>query len=277
MITESCCQFGARRHLAGVVTSPLLEATGPRRAVVLISAGLSGKSGPFRLYTELARQLALRGCLSLRFDLGGVGDSQQADPIRLLKARTSQDIRDALDFLTSRYRLDRIILAGLCSGADDAFCYAEQDARVTEVVLIDPFAYRTAGWRWRNALHRAARRALQALAGRGRGARLAAPRESAPSNVLVDYKSLEHAESSRILAALLQRKTALHFFYTGGSSDAFNHPGQLQEMFPAFDLGGRTTVNHLPRLGHTQLLAGDRAVLIAAIARRLEQASSPLV
>jgi alpha-beta hydrolase superfamily lysophospholipase len=243
-----------------------------RRAVVLISAGLTGKSGPFRLYTELARRLAGLGCLTLRFDLGGIGDSQQADHESPLKARTSQDIRDALDFLTSRFALDHITLAGLCSGADDAFTYAELDARVAEVVLIDPFAYRTAGWRWRNALHRAARRVLQVRARRGRGAPAVPLCASATSDVLVDYKSIAHAESSRILGVLLKREAALHFFYTGGSSDTFNHPGQLQEMFPALDLG-RVTVNHLPRLGHTQLLAGDRAVLIESIARRLQFAS----
>ena len=54
---ESCCQFGPLGQLAGILTEP--DAPAPRVALVLVSAGLSPKCGPFRLYAELARRLAI--------------------------------------------------------------------------------------------------------------------------------------------------------------------------------------------------------------------------
>ena len=44
-------------------------------AVVLLNAGLIHRSGPFRLYTRLARKLAKSGYIVLRFDLPGIGDA----------------------------------------------------------------------------------------------------------------------------------------------------------------------------------------------------------
>ncbi len=51
----------------------------PRRAAlcVLVNAGMVAKSGPWRLYVEVARRLAHAGVATLRFDLGGIGDSRR--------------------------------------------------------------------------------------------------------------------------------------------------------------------------------------------------------
>jgi pimeloyl-ACP methyl ester carboxylesterase len=268
MITESCCQFGASRHLAGIITDP---GTGrARAAVVLVNAGLSPKCGPFRLYTELARRLASEGVLVLRFDLGGLGESQQPVSEAPLRRRTQEDLRAAVDYLEDRQALDEVILGGLCSGAEDAFRYAEKDPRVTGLVLIDPFAYRTAGWQWRNLVTVSAKRVLGALRlYRRRPLTNGGASGEAAAKALVEYRYLEPAESRRILGALLGRRAQILFLYTGGMSEYFNHPGQLAAMFRGIALGDRVTVDHLPRLGHTQLLAADRGMLIDAIARRL--------
>src|SRR5439155_18811648 len=82
---------------------------------------------------------------------------------------------------------------------------------------------------------------------------------------LVSYKYMEHAESSRILRALIARRARVHFVYTGGMRSLFNHPSQLAQMFPALDFGGRVTLDHLPRTDHTQLFAEDREQLVEAI------------
>jgi pimeloyl-ACP methyl ester carboxylesterase len=237
--------------------------------MVLISAGLAPKAGPFRIYAQLARRLSRDGVLTLRFDLGGIGDSQQADTNSRLRERTEADIRAAVDHLTQRYDLRELTVGGLCSGAEDAFRYAAIDPRITRIVLIDPFAYRTPGWVLRNLLPRSAKKTLRALQ-LHRGSKLAGPEVRAS---LVDYKYMEHAESSRILGKLLERKARVHFVYTGGVSDSFNHRGQLRAMFPKLALGPEVTVDHFPRLGHTQLLEGDRELLVESIAQRLQEFS----
>jgi pimeloyl-ACP methyl ester carboxylesterase len=257
---ESCCQFGPRGALAGILSEPAPPSRG--MAVVLVSAGVTPKFGPFRLYTELARRLAREGFPTLRFDLGGLGDSSQAFEERPLEQRTRLQLAASLDYLSERFALEGVALAGLCSGAEDAFRHAEHDARVRRVVLIDPFAYKTAGFAWRHMRDRARRRLLRAL-----GIFRPLARDTADS--LVNYAYLAPAESTRILQHLLRRNVRLDFVYTGGMSQSFNHPRQLQAMFPGTDFRGLVEVDHLPRLDHTQLLEADRCTLIDTIARHL--------
>ena len=77
------------------------------------------------------------------------------------------------------------------------------------------------------------------------------------------------AEASRILRRLLARGVRLHFIYTAGMSETFNHEGQLREMFPGIDFDGLVRLDYFPDLEHTQPFEADRRRLIEAIARRL--------
>jgi len=261
-VKETCCQFGPRQKLAGILTEP--ASVTQRACVVLVSAGLTPKFGPFRLYTELARHLARNGFRSLRFDLGGIGDSGHEYSGRLLQERTQLQICAALDHLDQRFELGGVVLGGLCSGADDSFRYAEHDSRVTRIVMVDPFAYRAGGFSWRHWGYRAKRRLLRA-AGLYRplgGAR-------ACDQALVDYENLPRDESSRILRALLSRKVQLHFLYTAGKRESFNHHGQLRAMFPGIDLGDLVELDYLPGVDHTQFREADRRKLIGTIVERL--------
>jgi len=259
---ESCCQFGPRRQLAGILSEP---AAGPVRATVaLVSAGVTPKFGPFRLYTELARRLARDGFRTLRFDLGGIGDSSEAFEEHPLERRAQLQVGAALDYLASRFELGEVALAGLCSGAEDSFRYAEHDRRVTGVVMIDPFAYRTSGFAWRQLGDRAKQRLLRA-------AGLYRPLPRAAESSLVHYEYMAPAESTRILRALLERRVRLHFVYTGGMARSFNHRGQLQAMFQDVEFGDAVRLDHLPHLDHTQILERDRRTLIDTIARRLSE------
>lgn len=259
---ESCCQFGPLQALAGIVTEPA-EPTS-QATVVLVNAGLTPKVGPFRLYTELARRLARDGFRTLRFDLGGIGDSADAFEEHPLEQRTQLQIGAALDYLSERFDSRRVILAGLCSGAEDSFRHAEQDSRVTDVVMIDPFAYRTPGFVWRSLGTRAKTRLMRA-------AGLYRPLPRSLGSSLVSYEYLAIAESTRILRSLLQRKVRLNFVYTGGMRQYFNHPGQLRAMFGSVDFGDLVRLDHFPNLDHTQLLERDRRTLIEAIARRVAE------
>jgi len=268
-VIEACVRFGQRRRLAGILTEP--ESV-RRIALVLVSAGLVPKHGPYRLYAELARRVAEDGFRTLRFDLGGIGESLPYDKSLPLRARTAHEIAAAVDHLCVEHEIEGVVLGGLCSGAEDAFRHAEHDRRVTGVVMIDPFAYRTPGWGWRHFLHRAGRRGLRAL-GRyealPRDARGTGPRGA---NRLVDYQYMEQSEAERILGALLERNARAHFLYTAGQRERFNHERQLGAMFPGLDFGNRVTLDYLPHIDHTQLLSADRRILVEAVARRLTDA-----
>jgi dienelactone hydrolase len=275
-MNEICCQFGERSQLAGIVTEPEQSDAAQARRVgfVLVSAGLVPKFGPFRLYAQLARRLAREGFLAMRFDLGGIGDSQQERTNLPLRERTEAEIRAAIDHMMERYELDGVVLGGLCSGAEDSFRFAERDVRVKGVVMIDPFGYRTPGWGWRNAVHRLTRRTLRALGLYEPISRAtaAAPITAGAGKRLVAYRYMERDESSRILRAMVSRKAPVHFVYTGGMLDVFNHEQQLATMFEGLDFQGLVTLDHLPQMEHTQLLEEDRQTLIEAITRRVATA-----
>jgi pimeloyl-ACP methyl ester carboxylesterase len=256
---ESACRFGPRQQLVGVLTEPSTVSRTP--ALVLVSAGVTPKSGPFRLYAELARRLAGEGFRTLRFDLGGIGDSGQEFAAHALPERTRLQIGAALEHLRERWGLTEVTLGGLCSGAEDSFKYAEHDQRVTRVLMIDPFAYRTAGFGWRHLAQRVERRLLRA-------AGLFQPLPRSDRRALVSYQYLPQRDSARILRSLLQRRVRLDFVYTGGMQSRFNHARQLQAMFPEIDFAGLVGVAHLPHLDHTQARAADRHLLIESIARR---------
>ncbi len=251
------CQFGEHRHLAGIITAP---AGIPRTICILVNAGLVPKLGPFRLYVDVARRLAREHIATLRFDLGGIGDSRQELKHLPLRERTHVEISSAVDEVQRRFPETRqIVIGGLCSGAEDSFRYAEHDPRITGVLLIDPFSYRTEGHHWRFLAYRMARRAL-------RSAKVFEPVESKPyAHKLIQYKYMEHAESSRILRAMIERKARVHFVYTGGQQSSFNHPEQLQKMFPNIAFQNRVTVDYFPHLDHTQLLEDDRRQVVTAI------------
>jgi dienelactone hydrolase len=219
------------------------------------------------LYAELARQLSTEAFVTLRFDLSGIGDSRQAHTSSSLGDRTQRDVAAAIDYMASRFPLHGIVLGGLCSGAEDAFRSAELDSRVTGVVMIDPFAYRTPGWCWRHLLYRARRRLLRAV---GAYRPLAPPTPAKKSKSAITYKYMDRAESQRILKTLVERRVRVHFIYTGGSREVFNHERQLKAMFRDVDLEEWVTLTYLPHVDHTQWLFGDRVLIIRTVVRMLQ-------
>ena len=259
-IRERACRFGETRQLAGIVTEPLRV---PRASAILVTAGLTPKAGPFRLYAQLARRLAaVQGLRVLRFDLGGIGDSVDAYGGLPLRERTRRELRAAADFLTGGLSPQGLILGGLCSGAEDSLRYAAEDPRVTGLFLLDAFGYRTPGWRWRDGLIRAARRGL-GMAG------FIAKDTGGEQDTLVDYQPMARAECVRHLETLLARDAGLHFVYTGGMRESFNHRAQFQAMFRGVDFRGCATVDYFPQLRHTQVLEADRRLVIESIERGL--------
>ncbi len=128
---------------------------------------------------------------------------------------------------------------------------------------MDPFGYRTAGWRSRDLLIRFARRSLWRLG--------LLPTYAVPENgaALIDYAHMDHAESSRILRVLIRRNVSMHFVYTGGMRESFNHKGQFKAMFSGIDFLGLATLDYFPQFRHTQALEADRRAVIESVARRL--------
>lgn len=81
----------------------------------------------------------------------------------------------------------------------------------------------------------------------------------------IEYQLIPSDESGRILKILLERNVALHFIYTTGRIDYFNHKSQLWEMFPELKKYPRVKIDYFPQIEHTQMLEEDRRLLFEAI------------
>ena len=121
ILTEEPLQFGEGGRLFGILTLPSVP---PRNAqelpvFVFLSAGLLHRVGPYRLHVRLGRELAQMGFSSLRVDLAGMGDSPPR-PGLTSRESVAADFGEILGVLDSRLGRLPLVLAGLCSGADNA-------------------------------------------------------------------------------------------------------------------------------------------------------------
>src|SRR5262245_23717581 len=143
-IRELPVLMGRHKSLAGIFTESLRScAVTTPPAVVLLNAGIVHRVGPNRMHVLLARALAAAGISSLRFDMSGIGDSPSRPEATTPLESAMSDIRDAMEWLAANKRIGKVVLFGLCSGADHSILYASSDRRVVGTILLDPNIPRT--------------------------------------------------------------------------------------------------------------------------------------
>ena len=266
---QQICQFGAQKYLNGILTLPDSN-LGSKKIVVLVSAGFVMTSGPYRVYRELAERLASLDIACLRFDLGGIGNSSQIYTSFTLSQRTEMDIKSAIDYIQDNFEFESISLGGICSGAEDSFHFAEQDERIQSLILVDPHCYRTSGWWLHNFLSRYfVNRTILKLGKILNSILKLNTANQKGQKDFIDYQYTSRSQATKILESLLKRKVLIHYIYTGGMIDLFNHKGQLRKMFKSLTLGDRVTIDYLPTIEHTQMLEQDRTQLISTICSRI--------
>jgi pimeloyl-ACP methyl ester carboxylesterase len=138
-LREQAVLFGESKSLVGVVTQGVDDAaSGHQVSLVFLNTGIIHRVGHHRMYVTFSRALAAEGYTVLRFDLSGIGDSDnRIDGLAPLESSVS-DIKAALDWLETTNQAKPVILIGLCWGADYAVHYAATDPRVVGLVLMDP-------------------------------------------------------------------------------------------------------------------------------------------
>lgn len=135
-MSEEIITFGKTRTLVGILHKP--EGPAPRAdlpAVLLLNAGLLHRVGPNRLYVKIARQLERSGFHVLRFDVWGIGDSQ--DHAGETKGTFVDDTLEAFEVLNQRLGATRFMLMGICMGAQIALEVASRDSRVESLALVE--------------------------------------------------------------------------------------------------------------------------------------------
>jgi alpha-beta hydrolase superfamily lysophospholipase len=139
---EIGARFGPDDRLFGILAMP--EDAGDAPAVILLNTGIEYRVGSHRLYVPLARDLAARGHVVFRYDLGGIGDSappEGANENVAYPAHALDDLREAVGLVRDRARGRKVFLVGLCSGAWHAFRAAREALPVDGIVSINPPLY----------------------------------------------------------------------------------------------------------------------------------------
>ena len=258
MTRQRIVKFGGSTPLVGVLTEPTSTSTG-RPWVILLNSGILHHVGVNRLHVQLARRLAESGYGSLRFDFSGLGDSEARRDELSFERSAPLETRDAIDYLARTQGAHRVVLMGLCSGADVAHLTALQDDRVVGLGLLDPWAYRTRGY-W---LHYYGSRLvnperygnwMRVRWGRLRAmlARPAVPDERDPEMYEAPSYLRVFPPRERIAAELrsvLARGVELFFIFSDGF-EQYNHRGQYAASFPEISFGQQLREEHVRGATH---------------------------
>ncbi|MFW7377359.1 MAG: amino acid adenylation domain-containing protein [Oligoflexus sp.] len=256
---EKIVRFGQSNHLVGIYSSAR-QGEEKRPTIVTWNTGISNRSGPYRIFTDLARRYQKQGYAVLRFDLSSLGDSDNRTDESQGQERSTKDIQDALNFLAETFDAQSFILIGICSGAVDAHFAAVADARVVGLCMVDTYVYRTKKFyyhyyrrrvwnprRWKRFAHRQLNKTLDDNDDQFEGV----------------YPSRQHAAQG--LRALVTRQVPILVIFTGGFDYLYSYPEQFLDMFHDVNFNGLLTIEHHDRADHLFMLLETRHKFFASL------------
>lgn len=268
---EKVFKFGNHEHLVGIISAPdNMTVACERPAVVFLNAGLVHRVGPYRIHVDLGRILASEGYLTMRFDLSGIGDSQFTPETREYKETVKRDIQDAMDFLQQRYKAEKFVLIGNCSGASNAHMVATVEERISGLVLMDGFFYKTAGFYY-TAMKPYLANPVKFIAGMvkfliGYFKRLV-PRPKQEVKIVSMFSNVPPPKQKLAddFANLARRGVAMLCIYSGSLTAYYNYPNQFIDMFKNVDFRGMLQLQYFENADHTYTAHSERRKLIECI------------
>ena len=258
---EKAVRFGTTASLVGVLTE---AATGmpdsDRPAVLFLNSGILHRVGSCRMHVRLSRAFSAAGFHCLRFDYSGIGDSDLRRDSLSFEESAVVETREAMDYLAKAKGTKRFVLMGLCSGADMAHETAVADERVTGLVMLDAWAYKTLGYKlrrygpklldlasWRNSLGIRWRRFRGTYVDR---------RACVPGSEGVEYEVPKYVRVfppreriAKDIKGFVARGVQMYYLWTGGLEE-YNHRGQHQATFREVRFGSLLREEHLPDADH---------------------------
>ena len=286
---EKAFLFGEHKSMIGIWTEPPTpsQAAG-RPAVILLNAGVVHRIGPYRKSVKIARRLAAEGFLVMRFDLAGLGDSEPRRDALSFEEGAISDVKEAMDHLQKVKHIDRFVLMGLCSGADNSYQTTYRDPRVVGALMMDGYSYRTPEFHARYFVKRVrkvhswralAERKLKGMELRVRDyldkekGKAGDGEEEGPSLVPgepIRQYIREFPPKERLVAemlALVERGVRLHFVYSSGMREYYNYERQFVDAFRGIDFKGMVTSEFFAEADHTFTELKNQEALIGGIVR----------
>jgi len=271
VLMEEPLQLGEGGRLFGILTSPSIPRSNAQDlpVFVFLSAGLLHRVGPYRLYVRLARELAQMGFSLLRVDLAGRGDSPPR-PGLTNQQSVAADFAEILVVLESRLGRLPLVLAGLCSGADNAIRLTLKEPRVVGMVLLDPICFLDRGFRLRVVVARYTNPARHIAWLKRRFKALTRPSgKTQEDDTSVDPLTFRNYPTREQLRAafesIREREGQVLSIFTSYALGYYNKKGQLGRVLGVNGYQQFCTELFWPHVDHTYRLELHRRRLIEAI------------
>lgn len=256
---ERALKIGKPTPLVGVATEPA-EFDAGRPAVLILNSGVMHHVGACRLSVKIARAIAERGLLAVRFDYSGIGDSEPRRGAKSFEDVSIGECGEVMDYVEKTWGTGRFILYGLCSGADAAYHAALADERVIGFAQIDAYCYRN--WRFHVEHYRpmlfSLSRLKRSLTYRWKNFRGRPEQGSGgPSDQEAPYFEIAtytrtfppREEVAAGLSRLIARGVRNYVVFTG-SEPHYNHEGQYRESFRSLRFGDLLREEYFPKANH---------------------------
>jgi pimeloyl-ACP methyl ester carboxylesterase len=252
---ERAITFGENNILTGIVSLP--QEIQKDVMLLFFNAGLLHRVGPHRMYVSLSRGFASEGYLSCRFDLSGLGDSIMRPGAFSEDQRAVIDITEALDTLSRDYSINKFVLIGLCSGADQSLVIAERDPRVVGCVLLDGIGYKTLLYYY----HHYRRRLLNINIVSAFLARFFSKKTVADSPEIFIREFPARKKMLKMISDIINRGVKLQFIYSGGVEEYYNYEDQFYDFFPEIKDRKEVQVGYVAGADHTYTFFRERVYL----------------
>lgn len=269
-MNERPVQFGEGGRVFGVLAEPdaSVANAGQGPVFIILSAGMLHRVGPSRMHIPLARRLAGMGFPVLRIDLAGKGDSPAREGLKN-QPSVAADFADILAGVRNIYPDAKLVLFGMCSGADNAIRLSIMEPSVIGTVLLDAVCPTDPMFKLRSMTkYLNLRRYLFRLKKMLRSSDKQLSRAENPDIDWLQFRDLptfeQFQESVRVLG---QRNGAMLAFFTSDATKYYNKQGQLQKVlgFDNFDTTGKEIF--WPETEHTWQFSMHRDRLIDATAQ----------
>lgn len=248
---EVFVRFGPDQRLTGILSG----VGGNGCTLLLPSAGLQPRAGPFRMHVLLADRLARQGIRCFRYDVPGVGEAP-----RIAGCDATQASMAAIDQLQLDHGCHTFAIGGICSAADTAWDVAVADSRVSALLLLDGICFAGPWYHYAHILSllrrmpREWRHFARRLPARMKG------RPGLDSNSFRTWP--DHATARRQFEQLVARDVRFMWVFSGGYGDRFLHPRQFGWSFGPATRDPRVAFHYWPDCDHTYFVRAQRERLI---------------
>lgn len=262
---EEVVQMSDGSRIFGIVTLPEKPDTS-RPVFVFFNSGLLHRVGPVRMSVLLSRKLAEQGFISVRVDLSGKGDTPAQESVEYVDSVFS-DYEEVYAHLCARFGEVKTVLAGLCSGADNAVRLAARFDHVVGMLLLDPYCFPDKNYKAWSLVDRyldyhmyvGKLRAMLRATGRASNSSNGPSKSQAQEVNALDLRELpSREETATAVREVDQRGGSTLAIFTSYATLYYKHVGQLATTTSeaAFDRGSRElrwrnvnhTYKHLPQL-----------------------------